>query len=750
MSDAVDSEVPLGTFEEERARPGYQPVKFQADAALIRELGERLVGAPHIALAELVKNAYDADATRCEIRLDRTRITVSDNGHGMNEADFRDHWMTIGSTHKRERRTSRDLKRAITGSKGVGRLSAQFLAHKLQMITKSADEATSLHALVDWDEAVTAEKLTEAEAMYRREDPARTAFPAGSPTGTRVILERLNQSWEKEQVKELGRQLWMLNSPLPRFGNVTTGGRVAQDFEIVFDTSIPGFDDQFASQMRAAIDNYSAAIEGELRRENGRAVSHVKVSFRDGDTYSEEFAHPDLIDHARWQVRVYNLVGRQPSGISVQDAREYFERFGVMVFDAGFRLPFYGKESDWLGIDYDHAHRRTLSKLLPSRLQVDRGLNDLPTQGRLLGVVAIDTGKEATEAAPEQIERRDFLQILVTRDRLVDNGAYRTLRDAVRQSLDLYATRNRARAARLERDIQPYEAPTVKIRRIESLIREAVAKFPYDDTISTIQDEFESLDLVVEQQQRADDKARALLGPLAAAGMAALALEHENRREIENARGRVRSLKILAEAHGDPKLTQAIVDLENWLARFEAGRRVFAPLLEEDERDRAEAFRVHGVVREVVANIGVLLPRVSIETDIPNDVRLPQGTFAEWHAILQNVMTNAANAMLDCVEPKILVEAARDGRRSWLRVSDVGVGIELDRHTDYFEPFARNQRVSAERVALGLGGMGLGLTIVRMIADQRGCTVRFVPPPPGWNTTFELAWTERTDEDSDM
>ena len=41
---------------------------FTIDAELLRELGERLVGKPHIALAELVKNSYDADATEVTIK----------------------------------------------------------------------------------------------------------------------------------------------------------------------------------------------------------------------------------------------------------------------------------------------------------------------------------------------------------------------------------------------------------------------------------------------------------------------------------------------------------------------------------------------------------------------------------------------------------------------------------------------------------------------------------------------------------
>ena len=40
-----------------------EQIPFDVDAALLRELGERLVGRADIAMAELVKNAYDADAS---------------------------------------------------------------------------------------------------------------------------------------------------------------------------------------------------------------------------------------------------------------------------------------------------------------------------------------------------------------------------------------------------------------------------------------------------------------------------------------------------------------------------------------------------------------------------------------------------------------------------------------------------------------------------------------------------------------
>jgi len=739
----------LGTFEEESDQAGFKAIPFRADAALIRELGERLVGAPHIALAELVKNAYDADATKCVIWLGPTRITVSDNGHGMTDDEFSSLWMTIGSTHKRARRYSSEFRRPVTGSKGVGRLAAQFLAHKLQMFTKSAAEENAVHVLVDWDQTAIADGLTEAKARYRKESASRIQFPDDSKTGTAVVLERLNQRWDADQVQDLGREIWKLNSPFPRFGAVASGRR-ADAFEIVFQSSLPGYDKQFASQMSAALENWDAKIDGELHREGDKSRSTVTITFADGDKYEETFSHPPLIAKANWQIRVYRLIGRQAGGISVYDAREYFKRFGVMLFDSGFRLPYYGTESDWLAIDRDHALRLSQSRLLPAHLQEDRGLNDLPQQGRLIGVVSVDTGNERAEATEKQRETNDYLQILVTRDRLVANDTFLSLRNAVRQSLDFYATRQRAREAKKDLFERAIEPPIASLHRIERLVQQVADRFPFDEYAANLKHEFRSFDAGIEQQQRADDAARALLGPLAAAGMAALAMEHENRREIITGREIVLRLReaLTGDLSGD--LGEAVEDLDKWIDRLEASRRVFAPLLEEDGREQAGRLKIRGVLREVAKSLKVLMPRVEIDILVPPSMYLPPATYAEWHALFQNVLTNAGNAMLDVAKPRIGITAHSEGSRYRIHVNDIGVGIELSTQRKMFEPFGREQRISEERAALGLGGMGLGLTIVRMIADQRGCSARFTQPEDGWNTTFELEWTADDNENANL
>lgn len=172
---------------------GKRKERFTVDAALLRELGERLVGAPHIALAELIKNSYDADATRVQIKFTDDRIDVSDNGHGMDFEEFRNRWMRVGSPHKVEEATSRRLGRPLTGSKGIGRLAVQFLGSKLEMRTVSErDPARELTASIDWETAVQAGELTEATALYEVKRPER-GFPDGSSSGTAISIEGLQE-----------------------------------------------------------------------------------------------------------------------------------------------------------------------------------------------------------------------------------------------------------------------------------------------------------------------------------------------------------------------------------------------------------------------------------------------------------------------------------------------------------------------------------------------------------------------------
>src|SRR5690242_3351951 len=104
---------------------------FTVDTHLFRELGELLVGRDSTALVELVKNAYDADATQVIVygggleNGERGLIRISDNGIGMTREQFEQGFLRIASRLKdQEHRFSCRFRRRFTGAKGIGRLAA--------------------------------------------------------------------------------------------------------------------------------------------------------------------------------------------------------------------------------------------------------------------------------------------------------------------------------------------------------------------------------------------------------------------------------------------------------------------------------------------------------------------------------------------------------------------------------------------------------------------------------------------------
>lgn len=379
-------------------------IRFTVDAALLRELGERLVGQPHIALAELIKNSYDADANLVEVAFQADSITVVDDGHGMNAEAFEGYWMRIGSPHKAEHRVSPRFQRPLTGSKGVGRLAAQFLADRLDLATRPPSSPTVLSAEVDWEDAVRAQELTEASAMVDDTAPDER-FAGGSKTGTRLTLSGLHQTWDSEALRGLAQQLWPLQPP---FGVSGTPG--AATFQIALRTDDSEAQLDFDAQMSAVLRLWDARIVGDIASDDEVAhlapnsdarsgedsdavLRHVEVVVRFNDGSSESLDVDLPLRHLQavsFDIRIYSLANRQKFGIAVDVARNYIRRFGgIHIYDADFHLPYYGADNDWLGIEHDHARRLTLSEMLPEELQVPGGLEYLPTNSRIYGVVAL-------------------------------------------------------------------------------------------------------------------------------------------------------------------------------------------------------------------------------------------------------------------------------------------------------------------------------------------------------------------------
>ncbi|MCG2777247.1 MAG: ATP-binding protein, partial [Desulfobacterales bacterium] len=135
-------------------RSGTQVLRPRA--RILRTLGDELISSELVAIIELVKNAYDADATGVLIRFEgplekgRGRVDILDNGHGMSLETIRETWMEPATLYRRQQSLSEIYKRRVLGEKGIGRFAASRLADSLEVLTRRIKSPKEVRVFFDW------------------------------------------------------------------------------------------------------------------------------------------------------------------------------------------------------------------------------------------------------------------------------------------------------------------------------------------------------------------------------------------------------------------------------------------------------------------------------------------------------------------------------------------------------------------------------------------------------------------------
>lgn len=192
-----------------------QILKFRPRARIIRTIGDQLISGPEAAVIELVKNAYDADASRVVVAFHPPltgglgRITIQDDGHGMSLDDIRNRWMEPATSSKVDRRLSTSKRRVMMGSKGIGRFAAAKLGRTMGLNSVSDREGVREEILIpalDWSQFTGEAYLDTIGIEF-------LVQPATGPTGTLIEIRDLSEDWTKEKLQRLHRELRRVISP---------------------------------------------------------------------------------------------------------------------------------------------------------------------------------------------------------------------------------------------------------------------------------------------------------------------------------------------------------------------------------------------------------------------------------------------------------------------------------------------------------------------------------------------------------
>lgn len=203
-------------------------LSFRVSAGLKNIIGRDLISDKFIAVFELVKNSYDAGASKVNISFLTSdhgdeQIIISDNGCGMNYDDIIQKWLFVAYSEKKvqnrnEKSYREEIKREVAGAKGVGRFSCDRLGATLQLVTKTESDTITHTVDVDWNkfELDDSQEFMEIPVDYS----VATALPSGFSKGTTLIVRNLREDWDRDAILRLKRSLMKLISPDANLGEV--------------------------------------------------------------------------------------------------------------------------------------------------------------------------------------------------------------------------------------------------------------------------------------------------------------------------------------------------------------------------------------------------------------------------------------------------------------------------------------------------------------------------------------------------
>lgn len=195
---------------------GTETLRFRPKARIIRTIGDQLISGPEAAVIELVKNAYDADATFVRIKFvpplatGQGRIIVTDDGHGMSLEDIQSKWMEPATTAKTTVRKSPKYNRAVMGSKGIGRFATAKLGGILALNSISEESGQNIEVLIPelaWSIFDGETYLSDISIDYFTQETT-------SPTGTTIEISELSDNWTETKLSRMYLELRRLISPL--------------------------------------------------------------------------------------------------------------------------------------------------------------------------------------------------------------------------------------------------------------------------------------------------------------------------------------------------------------------------------------------------------------------------------------------------------------------------------------------------------------------------------------------------------
>jgi len=741
--------------KEQTGRGSHEAIPLRPKARILKTLGEDLISSETVALIELVKNAYDADAENVlisfsgDLKEGNGVVEVVDDGHGMDMQTILSSWMVIATSTKKDNRKSKSGRRRVLGEKGIGRFAAARIAEELELFTRTSDQAdTESYAVFDWtqfddderfldDILFLADEQTATEIVpgWRLKDFSEERYRAPYH-GTVLRMNRLKHTWEKHDLENLQRGLSRLLSPF----------YLKNDFSIFL--NLPDEHSEFNSRITPPeiIKYPHYVVKGEVKTDGGYSFA-VKIEEEsqphnfDGYFYKvfsegkwilyPSGERPELQENSpnekgvecgpfTFELRIWNRDElenvNQKVGGGIRSIRKDLDAIaGINIYRDGFRVLPYGEpDNDWLRLDIRRVQAPT------------RRLSN----NQITGYISITADKN-----PELHDRSN-------REGLDNNAAYADLQNIMKFVLNetenlRYASKRKKPEGKNSEDQKGLFDPPDFNKITDAVNRGDAGKK-------------ETLDLINRAKADWKNQIKKLQGvlsqyhALATLGGIVDKILHDGRQPLAKIQTEAGLGKEMAE---DLQITNPDVpQLKDFEARY--GKIVGQSSVLRDvfrrvepfggrKRGRPRKYYIEELIRDVFLIYEKELKDASINVDLPDTETLVSIDTTELTEIFTNLITNSMYWLKSVHENKrnirVMVERRRDASLE-INFSDTGPGIDNKYEDQIFEPYFTRKP----------DGHGLGLCLVgEIVHDYYNGSVELLDTGKAGGAVFRIIMKKR-------
>lgn len=701
---------------------------FRSRARLVEILGEHLIKDNTVGLLELVKNAYDADATVVEISLEnldyprKTVVTVKDNGDGMMLGTVEGPWLEPahgGKEIQKENEQPSPLGRLPLGEKGIGRFAAHKLGKHLTLVTRHRKSLKEVVLEIDWTPFESYDAyLDEIILKPRERDPE---IFAGSTHGTCLVMRDARERWRDEDLRRLQASLQKLKSP--------TKGAADFDVKLICEEhpqyqSLNPVDllDKTHFSLAGIVDedgviefDYEADFDGKRTKKRGEKRNLWSEIYPNRER--KPGCGPFYIDLNAWIRKAEFL---KQAGVTKEQLNAFC---GVSLFRDGIRVLPYGDEGDdWLLLDkrrIDDPTRRFANNQVIGFIEinqtVNRSLVDKANREGMQENEAFADMRDLVQAAVKLLEQHSFTE----RNKATTDKKPEVAKTEVATTIEEVeeaARKSEVEAKAVGKAIETMEskgwmkpeAAEILTQRIENLSKElTVNRQKVQCANETVKEVFSD-----------DDKEREAFLHLIAVGLVAERFTHEFGRVMQHCANTIRQLRIITK--GDASASEAVGDLERYIAELQNELVPLGNLVHRSSVMGKETCDVPALVDTIFANNYERLRKDKITY-----IKQPSANSEFTALIRESVLAQVLDNLIDNAIYWLSQKSARDdrilavhldGKARTILVTNSGPGIQPHVRPHLFQKF----------IGAKLGGRHLGLFICRELLSRHGATIELV------------------------